>query len=144
MGMRVYNKSAFALGLSCGGVLLLFTSGIIAVDWWQWVLTFAVSGRYLYIGLSKTANDNANAIQQHYNATAIKLFGKYALIKTNLPIIFLAVFFSAGLFIRFVFDIITPVSIAVVFCIVLTISVAYSIGLDQAIRNTIKSEMNNL
>ena len=140
--MRIYNKSAFAFGLFCAGGLLIFALGIISADWWQWVLTIAISGRYLYIGLSKTAYDNANVIHQHYNETAVKLYGKYALVKTNLPIILLVIFFGGALFFCFFFDIVTPVSIAAVFCVLLTVSVAYSIGLDRRIQNTIKSEMD--
>lgn len=136
--MKIYNKPAFAFGLFCAGGLLIFALGIISVDWWQWVLTIAISGRYLYIGLSK----NANAIHQHYNETAVKLYGKYALVKTNLPVILVVIFFGIALFIRFVFDIVTPVSIATIFCILLTISVAYSIGLDRTIQNAIKNEMD--
>ncbi len=140
--MKIYNKSAFASGLFCAVGLFIFALGIISVDWWQWVLTIAISGRYLYIGLSKTANDNANAIHQYYNETAVKLYGKYAIVKTNLPIILLVLFFGIALFIRFVFDIVTPASIAAIFCILLTISVAYSINLDRTIQNAIKSEMD--
>lgn len=138
--MKIYNKSAFMLGVSCAGALLFFALGVIAVEWWQWAITIAISGKYLYIGLSKTSSENANAIHQHYHTTAVKLYGKYALIKTNLPIVFLAGFFGVALFIRFVFDVITPVSIAALFCILLTISVIYSIGLERNIKNTIIDE----
>lgn len=142
--MIIYNKSAFAFGVLCAGGLLLFALGIVSAAWWQWVLTIVISCRYLYVGLSKTASDHADAICQHYNEAAIRLYGKYALIKTNLPIILLAAFISVALFIRFAFDIVTPVSVAIVFCILLTISVAYSIGLNQNIQNTIKNEMDSV
>lgn len=142
--MKIYNKSAFAFGVLCAGGLLLFALGIISAAWWQWVLTIGISCRYLYVSLSKTASDYADAIRQHYNEAAISLYGKYALIKTNLPIILLAVFFSVALFIRFAFDIVTPVSAAIIFCILLTFSVAYSIGLDRNIQNTIKNEMDSV
>lgn len=142
--MKIYNKSSFAFGVSCACALLFFALGVIAVEWWQWAITIAISGRYLYIGLSKTAIENTNTIHQHYNATAVKLYGKYALIKINLPIILLAGFFGCALFIRFAFDMITPVSIAAIFCIMLTISVIYSIGLDRNIRNTITNEKESV
>lgn len=142
--MKIYNKSAFAFGIFCAGGLVFFALGIIPADWWQWLLMIAISGRYLYIGLSETASENENTIQQHYRETAIRLYGKYALIKTNLPIILLVIFFGVALFIRFVFDIVTPVGIAVVFCILLTISAAYSIGLNQTIQDTIKNEIDGL
>lgn len=139
-GMRIYNKSAFAFGVFCGCALLLFAFGIIPADWWQWLLTLAVSGRCLYIGLSKTAGENADIVRQRHDETAVRLYGKYALIKTNLPIILLVVFFGAGLFIRLVFDVVIPVGAAVVFCLLLTLSVPYSIGLERDIRNTILSD----
>lgn len=138
--MKIYNKSAFIFGLFCAGGVLFFTLGIISVDWWQWLLTIAISGRYLYIGLSKTANERADVIHQHYNETAIKLYGKYVRIKTNLPIILLVAFFGVALFVRFVFDVVTPVGIAIAFCVLLTISVMYSIGLERNIKNTILAE----
>ncbi len=141
--MKTYNKSAFALGLSCAGGLLLFALGIISVDWWQWVLTIVISCRYLYVGLSKTASDYADAIHRRYNEIAIKLYGKYALIKINLPIILLVAFFSVALFIRFAFDIMTPVGFATAFFILLTVSAAYSIGLDRSIQDTIKNEIDS-
>ncbi len=138
--MKIYNKPMFMFGVFCAGALLFFASGIIAAEWWQWAITIIISGRYLYIGLSRTASENATTIHQYHNETAVKLYGKYALAKTNLPIILLVVFFGVALFIRFVFDIITPVSIAILFCILLTISVIYSIGLEQNIKNTIINE----
>lgn len=138
--LKIYNTSMLISGVFCAGALLFFASGIIAVEWWQWVITIAISGRYLYTGLSRTTSENVNIIRQHHNETAVKLYGKYALAKTNLPIILFVVFFGVALFIRFVFDIITPVSIAILFCILLTISVIYSIGLEQNIKNTIINE----
>lgn len=138
--MKIYNKSAFIFGMFCVGALLFFALGIVAVKWWQWVITIAISSKYLYTGLSKTASENANTIRQYYNETAIRLYGKYALIRTKLPIILLAVFFSTALFIRFVFDVITPVSVTTIFCILLTISVIYSICLERNIKNTIVNE----
>ena len=135
--MKIYNKSAFLFGVFLAGALFVFALGIISVDWWQWVIITAFSGKYLYAGLSKTANENANTIRRSYKETASKLYGKYALIKTNLPMILLAIFFGAALFIRYAFDIVTPVGIAIIFCILLTSSVAYSIGLDRNIKKAI-------
>ena len=135
--MKIYNKSAFWFGVFCAGALLIFASGVVSADWWQWIITTAISGRYLYLGLSKTANENVNTVSQHYHKTAVKLYGKYAFFKTNLPVILLIIFFVPALFARFAFDLVTPVEIAVVFCILLTISVAYSIGLEREIKKAI-------
>jgi hypothetical protein len=141
--MRIYNRSAFAFGVFCGCALLFFAFDIIQADWWQWLITLAISGRYLYVGLSKTASENANVVRQRHDETAVRLYGKYALVKTNLPIILLAAFFGVALFIRFAFDITTPVSVAVVFCILLTVSVLYSISLERNIKDAILAEEAN-
>ena len=138
--MKIYNKSAFAFGVFCAFALPLFALGIIAADWWQWGLTIAISCRYLYQGLSKEANKKANTIQQHYKEVSVRLYGKYAYIKVNLPLVLLAFFFSIALFIRFAFDVIIPAEAAAIFCIILTVSVVYSIGLDRTIRATIEKE----
>ena len=137
--MKIHCKPAFASGLLCAGGLLLFASGIIAAEWWQWVFTIAISARYLFTGLSKSAAENADALHRHYSETAVALYGKYALIKTNLPLILLAVFLGAALFLRFAFDLVTPASAAAVFCVLLTVSAAYSIGLDRTIQKTIQN-----
>lgn len=138
--MRIYNKSAFAAGIFCGCALLLFACGIISADWRQWLLTLAVSGRYLYMGLSRTASENAELVRRHHAETAVRLYGKYALVKTNLPIILFVGFFGVGLFLRLVFDLLTPVPAAILFCMLLTVSVFYSIGLEREIRDTILAE----
>ena len=96
--LKIYNTSMLISGVFCAGALLFFASGIIAVEWWQWVITIAISGRYLYTGLSRTTSENVNIIRQHHNETAV------------------------------------------IFCILLTISVIYSIGLEQNIKNTIINE----
>ncbi len=142
--MRIYNKSAFLFGILCVGGLFLFALDIISVDWWQWVLAIAISCRYLYVGLSKTANKQAAAIRQSYKETAIMLYGKYALVKTNLPIILTVSFFGIALFIRVAFDFITSVGVVTIFCILLTISVVYSISLDRTIQNTIRDEIDTV
>ena len=142
--MKIYNKSAFAFGVLCAFALPLFALGIIAADWWQWALTIAISCRYLYYGLSKEANKKANTIQQRYKEVSVRLYGKYAYIKVNLPFIFLVSFFSIVLFIRFAFDVIIPVGVVVVFCIILAVSVVYSIGLDRTIKDTIENETDDV
>lgn len=141
--MKIYNKSAFVFGVSCAGALLLFALGVIAVEWWQWVITIVISGRYLYIGLSKTANENAHFIRQHYRETTISLYGKYAHIKTNLPFILLAIFLLVVLFAQFFLDIVTPNSVAIIFNILLIISLLYSSHLDRNIKSTIMNEKEN-
>lgn len=65
------------------------------------------------------------------------------IIKTNLPWIITGSFFVITLFIRFVFDVIIPVWIAVFFVIVLTISVFYSIGIERKIAEYIDKESNS-
>ena len=52
-------------------------------------------------------------------------------------------FLIPTLFIRFVFDVIIPVWIAVFFVIVLTISVFYSIGIERKIAEYIDKESNS-
>lgn len=138
--MKIYNKSAFAFGILCAFALLLFALGIIEADWWQWVLTIAILCRYLYYGLSKEANKKANTLQRYYKEASVRLYGKYAYIKVNFPLVLLISFFCIALFIRFAFDVIVPVEVTVVFCIILTVSVVYSIGLDRTIKDTIENE----
>lgn len=138
--MRIYNKSAFAAGIFCGCALLLFAFGVIPADGWQWLLTLAVSGRYLYMGLSRTGSENADRVRRHHAETAVRLYGKYARVKTNLPLLLLAGFFGVALFLRAVFDLVTPVPVAILFCMLLTVSVFYSIGLEREIRDTILAE----
>ena len=65
------------------------------------------------------------------------------IIKTNLPWIITGSFLVITLFIRFVFDVIIPVWIAVFFVIVLTISVFYSIGIERKIAEYIDKESNS-
>ena len=65
------------------------------------------------------------------------------IIKTNLPWVITGSFFVITLFIRFVFDVIIPVWIAVCFVIVLTISVFYSIGIERKIVEYIDKESNS-
>ena len=89
-------------------------------------------------------NKQAAAIRQSYKETAIMLYGKYALVKTNLPIILTVSFFGIALFIRVAFDFITSVGVVTIFCILLTISVVYSISLDRTIQNTIRDEIDTV
>ncbi len=119
---------------------MIFALNIISADWWQWIITIAIAGRYLYIGLSESASKKADIIHEHYHETAAKLYGKYYRVKTNLPWILLTAFFGAALFIRLVFDKTTPIGIAAAFCILLTISAAYSISIEQKIKNTIENQ----
>lgn len=140
--MKIYNRPAFTFGVFCAGMLLLFALGVIPADWWQWALAVVLSVRYLYIGL-KSDGGAAEAVHRDYHETAVKLYGKYALLKINLPIFLLAVFFGAGLFVRLTFDVAVPGGIGIVFCVLLTISVLYSVGLDRTIRSAIEAEKND-
>lgn len=91
---------------------------------------------YFHFGKVKGSSKNYQGVSQ-------KLFGKYVIIKTNLPWIITGSFFVITLFIRFVFDVIIPVWIAVFFVIVLAISVFYSIGIERKIAEYIDKESNS-
>ena len=91
----------------------------------------------------KFENERQERIEKNYQGVSQKLFGKYVIIKTNLPWIITGSFFVITLFIRFVFDVIIPVWIAVFFVIVLTISVFYSIGIERKIAEYIDKESNS-
>ncbi len=138
--MKIFNQSAFIFGLFCAGGLILFALGIVSVHWWQWIFTIALAGRYLYIGLSESASKKADTIHRHYHETAIKLYGKLYRVKTNLPWILLIVFSGSALWSRLAFDKTIPVGAAVAFCVLLTISAAYSLGIEREIKKTIERQ----
>ena len=97
----------------------------------------------MFARLSKQESERQDNIENNYQSVSQKLFGKYAWIKTNLPWFITGGFFTVTLLIRFLFDIVIPVWIAVCFVIVLTISVFYSIGLNREITEYIDKETNS-
>jgi len=124
--MKIYNVKYFIWGIIFLIPLPLFAFGSIKADWWQWMLSIGISLKYLSVGLSKSENERQEKIEKNYQGVSQKLFGKYVIIKTNLPWVITGSFSSITLFVRFVFDVIIPVWIVVCFVIVLTISVFYS------------------
>ena len=107
------------------------------------MLSIGISLKYLSVGLSKSENERQEKIEKNYQGVSQKLFGKYVIIKTNLPWVITGSFFSITLFVRFVFDVIIPVWIVVCFVIVLTISIFYSIGIERKIAEYIDKESNS-
>jgi len=138
--MKVYNRSSFIWGVAFLCALPLFALKIIKVEWWQWTIVLAFSAKYLYIGLSKRENERQNKIAKNYRRVSRGLFGKYAAIKTNLPLIILGGFLAVTVFIRAVFDTVIPIWIVVCFVILLTASVFYSMGLNHKIAEHIDKE----
>lgn len=137
--MTVYNKTYLGLGIVFLLVLLLVSSGILDTDWWQWGLIIIVAVRCLYIGLSQTGSARQAKWAKEYRGVSRELCGKYAVRKTNLPLVFLAGFFAVALFVRFFLGRGIPVWIAGGFVAVLTVSAFYSIGLNRRIREQIDS-----
>ena len=138
-GMRIYNRRAFALGMFCA--FASFALGILRADWWQWAAAAALSGRCFYSSLSKEENERTETVRRRYRETAVKLYGRYAWVRLNLPWILLVGFFVPALFIRLAFDLTTPVGAAIGFCVFLTVSVLYSVGADRAVKDAIEKEM---
>lgn len=139
--MKIHDKSSFIWGLVFLSPLPFFILGLLKADWWQWLLSIGLSAKFLYTGLSKSESRRQRIIAENYQSVSRTLFGKYAEIKTNLPWILTAVFFAFGLLLRFVFDVILPVWIVIAFVVLLTISVFYSIGLNDKITEQIDKEM---
>ena len=140
--MKIHNKESFIWGLIFLCPLPLFALKIIEAEWWQWVFAMAMSAKFLYAGLSKSESDRQEHIKKNYKKASQKLLGRYALIKTNLPLIILGVFFVIAIIIRYALDYIIPIWIVVVVLILATISLFYSIGLNRQIVEYIESETN--
>ena len=137
--MKIYNRTAFSFGLCCACLLPVYALGIIDADWWQWGFTAAVAARYLYAGLSKSANGHADVIQKRFNETAVGLYGKYALVKVDLPCIMLGVFLCGAIFAYIAFNVVTPGWVCGIFCVLLVLSAAYSLGLEKKIKDAVLS-----
>lgn len=140
--MKIYNKSAFVTGVFCACSLPLFALDILHADWWQWLISIAISTKLLHVGLSKTGSERDKIIKYKYKETAINLNGRFYYLKTNLPWIIIGAFFTIALTLRLVFYIFIPIWIYVVFLVFLAISVAYSIGIDRGIYEYIVSHTN--
>lgn len=135
--MKVYDKSAFLTGIFCACFLPLFALDILHADWWQWILSIAISAKFLHIGLSESASRRQCVLRENYSETAAALHGKYYLVKTNLPWIITVLFLSIAAVLRFLLDIILPPGVWVVFIILLAFSAIYSIGIDRSIEEHI-------
>ena len=140
--MKIYNKSAFVTGVFCAGSIFLFALDILHADWWQWLVSIAISIRFLYMGLSEASSERENILNEKYKETAISLYGRFYFIKTNLPWIIIGAFFAVALTLRFVFYIFLPIWIYAIFLIFFTIAVAYSIGINRSIDEYIITHTN--
>lgn len=138
--MKIYNHHSFLCGLLFLCALPLFALGIIEVDWWQWIVTIAISGKFLYTGLSESENRRQERIANNYQRVSKQLLGRYAALKLNLPIVILGVFFAVALFVRFVFDCIIPVWIVIVVLLAATVALFYTIGVNRQITEYIENE----
>ena len=108
--------------------------------WWQWAFPAVLAARLLYTGLSEKAGERAHFLRAHYRETAVGLHGKWYPLKTNLPLLFTAVFLTAALLLRLIWQIFLPVGIYVVFVVLLAVSAAYSIGIDRSIIQDIDAQ----
>ena len=131
--MTVCKKTYLGLGIVFLLALLLFSQGGLDADWWQWGITIAVSAKCLYLGLSKTGSVRQAKRAKAFRSVSRQLCGKYAVLKTNLPLVLLAGFSAIALFVRFFLGWVIPVWIAGAFAAVLTVSAFYSIGLSRRI-----------
>ena len=137
--MKIYHKSSFITGALFAGLLLLFALNILHGSWWQWLFSGALAAKYLYNGLSASADQRNRKLQQHYRETATTLYGRHYALKENLPLLLVAVYLGVGLFLRFVLEIWLPDWFHVVFVLALLVSAFYSIGVQKAITDRIDS-----
>ena len=136
--MKIYDRTAFSFGLCCACLLPVYALGLVDASWWQWGFTAAVAARYLYAALSKAASGKAD--EKRFNKTAVRLYGKHALVKVDLPGILLGVFLCGAVFAYIAFDAVTPAWACGIFCVLLVLSAAYSLGLEKKIKDAISSE----
>lgn len=132
--MKIYNKSDFIMGVSCLCAIPLFVLHIIDVDWWQYFITIAISLAFIYRGLSEKAGERNRIISENFNATARILYGRFHVIKTNLPWMMALAFFSIAFILRFAFRIWLPIWVHLIFVIGLAASTFYSIGMINSIK----------
>jgi hypothetical protein len=131
--MQIYDKGAFFVGVVCACALPLFALNVTSADWCQWLLTIAISVRFLYLGLSKSASERTHIINKNHKEVSAHVGGKYVTIKLNLPIVILFPFLAIALILRFAFAVYLPAWIYVVLLIAVTIAAAYSFGLNRKI-----------
>lgn len=140
--MKIYNKQSFIWGLIFLCPLPLFAIKIIEAEWWQWLFTAALAAKNLYEGLSKNESERQKHIERNYKRVSEKLFGRYVSIKTNLPLIILGVFFTAGIIIRYSLNYIIPVWVILVILLMATIATFYSVGISRQIVEHIENEID--
>lgn len=138
--MKIYNKSAFISGLFFAVVFLLLLFRVLPGRAWAYVFSFLLSVRYLYTGLTHSGSAKAEKIAARYDGVATELFGKFHAAKTALPLIVAVGFLLFAAFLRFVFDIVLPTGIWVLFLIALTLAAAYSFGIQCKIEEHINEE----
>ena len=136
--MKIYHKNALILGIICSFSIPLLILEVIPSGIFQWIISLAITGRFLYIGLSKEGHQDNQKLSTYYKETAVSLYGKYYFLKTDLPLILLAGFFVPALLLRLIFDIATPVWVAVLFVMILTAAVIYSIDVNRKIKEYIR------
>ena len=141
--MKIYHKRSFITGVLFVGLLLLFALDILDGSWWQWFFGGALAAKYLYNGLSASANQRNRKLQQHYRDTATALYGRHYAVKENLPLLLVAVYLGIGLFLRFILEIWLPNWFHVVFVLALLVSTFYSIGVQKAITDHIDNMIDD-
>ena len=141
--MKIYNKKSFVWGIVFLCPAVLFALGIVEADWWQWLITLALSAKFLYPAFSKDENARQNKIESRFESVSKELYGKNVKIKLDLPWILTIGFFAAALFVRLVFDTVIPVGLIICFAIALPISAMYSIGLNREIVKHIDEERDS-
>ena len=128
--MKIYNKRHFAAGLFSLTAFWVAALNLVEGSWTYKLITFALTVKYLYTGLTKAGSERAKHINAHYDETARMLHGKYHVLKGNLPLIVLAGFIVVGLVLK-ALDIWMPKWLIAVFVVALLVTVFYSIGLHR-------------
>lgn len=139
--MKINNKFDFCFGVFGAFMLVLFTLDIIPVEWWQYLIVIVISARFIYHGLSASATKHQQKGNAYFKETAAALFGEHYYFKTNLPWIMLFAFFSLALILRFGFEIWLPVWIHILFVVLLTVAVFYSMGINRKIAEEIEKRI---
>ena len=93
--MKIYNKRHFAAGLFSLTAFWVAALNLVEGSWTYKLITFALTVKYLYTGLTKAGSERAKHINAHYDETDRMLHGKYHVLKGNLPLIVLAGFLVA-------------------------------------------------
>lgn len=138
--MKIYDLKAFVSGMVFLCTLLLDVLNVIQLKGWTRMIALVFAAKYLYTGLSKEESKRQHRIARNYHSVSRKFYGKYGLIKINLPWLIAGGFLVAGLLIRMIWDIVIPGWIVLCFVVALTISLFYSIGLIREVINHIEEE----